>query len=187
MRGREREPAWTGEERGMPARCARSRWGRGEGEQRLGEEKRKARCRARRSELGAETRKWVRAWGLGLGPPSPSQSGSQRPAARAEEERAPQRSHSALQQRQVTRPPPPRGAGLGRGPGRALAGVSPASPDPSSSGPCCSLAVHDLGRSLTAGGASVSSSVTHGALPLPPRGCCERGDAVPVRAVRWVR
>lgn len=63
----------------MPALCMGA-GGEEERESATRRGKRKARWRARRSELGAETRKWVRAWGSGLGPPSPSQLGCQRPA-----------------------------------------------------------------------------------------------------------
>lgn len=111
----------------------------------------------------------------GSGHPLRPSQGARERRAPVEEAREPQRS-PPLQQHQVTRPPPPRGAGLGRGPGGTCWSF------PSVSGPRVRAGAAARWLCMTlAGGASVSSSVTHGALPLPPRGCCERGDAVPVR------
>lgn len=116
---REKEGAGEGGRgAGVCACAAHGGVGSGEGGQRPVEGKRKASWGARRSELGAETRKWVRAWGSGSGhPPHPSQGARDR-RARAEEEPAPQWSHRR-RQHQVTASLP--GAGPGPGLGRPAA------------------------------------------------------------------
>lgn len=118
--------------------------GRGRGEQQRpgeGREGGREQLSARRSELGAETRKWARAAGRRPGArsiPAPSGAG-----AGAGPRRARSRSRSpTAQQLKVTRPPPPREASA---PGGVPAAVSTLTPGLSSR-PRGSLIAPDLGR-----------------------------------------